>query len=166
MYHLILIDVDGSYQVTTLLAQGRRLYVGTVSGTVGVFDSQSFGLITNFTWHRGKVRTLLLLPEQVKGCVCAEVPKEENELKREETLRLRSLLSSKTPSTTNITNTCFIDNANANLSLVASIGNGRLKLIPETGGVDMESSVVKRKRQTRLSMSFINEDINLLIWHS
>lgn len=155
------LDVDIVQQVTSLLAQGRRLYVGTISGTVAVFDSQSFGLITNFTWHKGKVRTLLLLPEQVKSCVCVEVPfgVEEDKVTRE---RSRSHIKSSLQ-----TNSCFVQNTNCNLSLVASIGNGRLKLVTESKTDTTENSSTRSSRRaTTLSMSVMNEDINLLIWHS
>ena len=151
-------DIDQSQQVTSLLAQGRRLYVGTLSGIVAVFDSMSFGLITQFSWHEGKVRSLLLLPEQIKACVCAEVPIVES---KDKTLsnQLRRCLSVPL---SQVINPCFVPNIGTELSLVASIGNGRLKLLTKE-----EKEEVNMQPSRRFTwMTRAHEDITLLMWHS
>ena len=146
-------DIDRSQQVTSLLAQGRRLYVGTVSGIVAIFDSMSFILITHFSWHEGKVHSLLLLPEQIKACVCAEVPIVES---KDRTLSspLKRCLS--VPSSSQVTNPCFVPNIGTELSLVASIGNGHLKLLTKE----------EKKEANVQPLRCFRKDITLLMWHS
>lgn len=153
-----LLDIDQSHQVTSLLAQSRRLYVGTLSGIVAIFDSMSFGLITQFSWHEGKVRSLLLLPEQIKACVCAEVPIVGSKDRALSSQLKRSL---SVPSS-RVINPCFIPNVGTELSLVASIGNGRLKLL--TKEEKEEANTQPSRRFTW--MSHAHEDITLLMWHS
>ena len=48
--------------------------MGTSGGTVGIFDSESCDLLSSVVWHRGKVRSLLVMPREVEPCICAEVP--------------------------------------------------------------------------------------------
>ena len=143
--------IDRSQQVTSLLAQGRRLYVGTVSGIVAIFDSISFGLITQFSWHEGEVHSLLLLPEQIKACVCAEVPIVESKDRT-----LSSPLKRCLSVSSQVTNPCFVPNIGTELSLVASIGNGHLKLLTKE---EKEEANVQPLRCFR-------KDITLLMWHS
>jgi serine/threonine protein kinase/ankyrin repeat protein/GTPase SAR1 family protein len=133
-------DPDMTNQVTSLLAHGRRLYVGTLTGTVAVFDSLTCGLVTWFSWHQGKVRTLMLLPEEVKTCVCGEIP--INEGRRESQ---HALVSENSNHST--------DNDHMEASLLASIGNGRTKLLTNQS---------PPRRMTRTN----NEDITLLLWNS
>lgn len=129
--------------MTSLLAQGRKLFVGTLSGLVAVFDSQSFGLIARYSWHEGKVRSLLHLPEQVKTCICAEVPLMEEYQTR------TSAGSGKS--------------THHDVCLIASIGNGRVKYGNEEKK-DLENSIGQSRRFTWMTRN--HEDINLLLWHS
>ena len=54
--------------------------IGTTIGSVAIFDSETFNVISYLSWHREKVRTLLIMPSQVEPCICAEIslPDQEN----------------------------------------------------------------------------------------
>lgn len=110
----------------------------------------------------------MLLPEQVKGCVCAEVPFASDDDKE----RARGTAVSTTMFKPSPNNPCCMQNSLSDYSLVASIGNGRLQLMPEGkteptggggGGGDRSSKAMRRRTG---AFSLFNEDINLLIWHS
>jgi len=64
--------IDCSDNVTSLLGHERHLYVGTRSGNVKVYDSESCTLLKQFSLHAGKVCQMLKLPTEVHQCVCAE----------------------------------------------------------------------------------------------
>lgn len=53
--------------------------MGTTIGSVGIFDSETLDVIQLLTWHKDKVRMLLVMPQQVEACICAEVPFPERE---------------------------------------------------------------------------------------
>ena len=148
------VDFDSSQQVTSLLAQGRRLYVGTLSGIVAAFDSQSLGLIARYSWHEGKVRSLLVLPEQVKSCLCAEVP-----------LKTESKQQHIPIATRHVNNKCYMSNSGYDLELIASIGNGRIKYNCTEEKKDLENSMSFHSRHFSW-MNKSHEDITLLVWHS
>ena len=48
--------------------------MGTSIGSVGIFNSKTLEVIQLLTWHKDKVRMLLVMPQQVDACICAEVP--------------------------------------------------------------------------------------------
>ena len=152
-------DADRTYQVTSLLAQGRRLYVGTVSGLVAVFDSLTYNLLTHFLWHKGKVRSLLLLPEEIKACVCAEVAFKGSENKPAFSNFERRGSHSSLGSLQD--NPLFMPNPGGKLSMVASIGNGRRRY----------SCISKAERSSSLKRSMttgvpVRDDVTLLLWNS
>ena len=68
-----------TFQVATLVATGRKILVGTTSGVVGIFDSETRCLIHSLIWHKDKVRTLLVMPKEMEPCICAEIPFPEKE---------------------------------------------------------------------------------------
>lgn len=41
---------------------------------MGIFDSETRDVLQFFNWHKDKVRMLLIMPQQVEPCICAEVP--------------------------------------------------------------------------------------------
>ena len=63
-----------TFQVATLVATGRKILVGSTSGVVGIFDSETRHLLNSFSWHKDKVRTLLVMPKEMEPCICAEIP--------------------------------------------------------------------------------------------
>ncbi|KAL5496266.1 hypothetical protein EMCRGX_G012511 [Ephydatia muelleri] len=67
-------DTECSSNILSLAGQGRKVFVGTSGGSVGVVDSETCAVLKVFAWHQGKVRTLLVMPREVEGCLCAEVP--------------------------------------------------------------------------------------------
>ena len=60
--------------VSSLLASGQFVYVGTSVGVIGVWSSEDARLLQKFHYHMHKVRMLLEMPLQVSACVCPEVP--------------------------------------------------------------------------------------------
>ena len=68
-----------TFQVATLVASGRKILVGTTSGVVGIFDSETLSLLNALHWHKDKVRTLLVMPKEMEPCICSEIPFPEKE---------------------------------------------------------------------------------------
>ena len=56
------------------MAVGRKILVGTTSGVVGIFDSETRCLLNSLSWHKDKVRTLLVMPKEMEPCICSEIP--------------------------------------------------------------------------------------------
>ena len=73
MFILFIIDEKG-LQVSSLLASGPFVYVGTTVGVIGVWSSEDATLLQILHYHEHKVRMLLEMPLQVSPCVCPEVP--------------------------------------------------------------------------------------------
>ena len=63
-----------AFQVTALAASGRKILVGTTSGVVGIFHSETRSLLNALHWHKDKVRTLLVMPKEMEPCICSEIP--------------------------------------------------------------------------------------------
>lgn len=61
------------------MTTGRKILVGTTSGVVGIFDSETRGLLNSLSWHKDKVRTLLVMPKEMEPCICSEIPFPEKE---------------------------------------------------------------------------------------
>ena len=154
------VDADCTYQVASLLGQGRRLYVGTVSGLVAVFDSMTYNLLTHFLWHKGKVRSLLLLPEEIKACVCAEVPFKGSESSKPAFSNFERRVSHATLAGSVQDNPLFMPNPGGKLAMIASIGNGRRKY----------SCAPKPEKNSSLTRSLtgasVRDDVTLLLWNS
>ena len=68
-----------TFQVTALIASGRKILVGATSGVVGIFDSETRSLLSALSWHKDKVRTLLVMPKEMEPCICSEIPFPEEE---------------------------------------------------------------------------------------
>ena len=60
--------------MATLVTAGRKILVGTTSGVVGIFDSETRCLLNSLSWHKDKVRTLLVMPKEMEPCICSEIP--------------------------------------------------------------------------------------------
>ena len=99
---------------------------------MGVVDSETCAVLKVFAWHQGKVRTLLVMPREVEGCLCAEVPivdqGEQTSANRRasgdpqpvENDSVASLLSD---------NPLFVPNLEPDACMVTSIGNGRRQFV-------------------------------------
>ena len=155
---------DFSHQVNTILAEGRRLIVGTLDGLVAIFDSETRVVLSRFNWHEEKVRSLLLLPEQIRPSICAEVgisstkssskdtPSSTNSGKPKTEQSLTTNTSDEEP---HLKNELFLPNSTAETPLIASIGNGRRRM-----------KIDEKIRQKGRGITRYSEDITLLIWHS
>lgn len=64
--------LDKNSQCTSLLGHKNHLYVGTSSGKVEVYDSESGCFLQQFAWHSSKVNALIELPPEIKQSICAE----------------------------------------------------------------------------------------------
>ena len=129
-------DDDGTFQVATLLAHGRKVFIGTTGGTVGVFDSESCQLLNTFDWHKGKVRTLLMMPKEMEPCICSEIPFPEKEEWSNQTADHTNRTRRHPPPVTRqssafsyMNNPMFIPNHDPEAVMICSIGNGRKKFV-------------------------------------
>lgn len=140
--------LSSTHHVNTLLAEGRRIIVGTHDGLVAIFDTESKHLLACYNWHEDKVRSLLVLPEQIRKSICAEVDINSKEDDSGETLATN----------TQPANSQYIPNTLNDGPLIASIGNGRHRL-----STSRRSYGISRP-QTRATRA--DQDITLLLWHS
>ena len=174
---------DITFQVATLAAHGRKIFVGTTSGTVGVFDSEYLQLLNVFSWHKGKVRTLLIMPKEMEPCVCAEIPYSGTEDPSDEsagkyTHRFTGQQPPIKPRTGEqfsfMNNKMFIRNSDPDAVLVTSIGNGRKRFIvneptkaTKAEKVKMfDSAALTTVRRPGEDSHRIGEDVCLLSWKS
>lgn len=138
-------NLDGrDYNVNTLLAHDKVLFAGTMSGVVAMFDSMTRQLLSHLSWHSGKVRFLLALPDRIRACICAEVPLERKTGGR----------TTSPPPSPSIATSCDCVPLSRGRPLIASIGNGRRRY---TATNELEASYEK---------SQAHEDITLLVWQS
>lgn len=157
----------------TLMCAGHKLFVGTSSGVVAIFDSETVNLLKCFSWHKNRVRTLLAMPKQVEPCICAEIPFPDKDNKgcksrsssdphgvRNSASTILSLSANRkyegvtkkeeslTESLSYSDNICFIPNPEPESIMVTSVGNGKV--------VHTQS----------MSSSTHSEDVMLLTWKS
>ena len=148
---------------------------------MGVFDSETCQLLHSFSWHRGKVRTLLVMPKEMEPCICAEVPiveKDEDQFEVNtdpyKATRRHTQLQPPRPSPGHaafsfMNNPMFIPNTEPEAAVITSIGNGRKRLmVNELSKADRlkifdKASVLRRGEG---SVSRHGEDVCLLTWRS
>lgn len=138
-----------------MLAEGRRVIVGTHDGLVAILDTESRDLLACYNWHEDKVRSLLILPEEIRRSICAEV---DINLKEDDSLGTALPVNSSSP-ISHPTNGLFVPNTLVNQPLIASIGNGRHKM-----NTRRNQRNSRPRANTRASGA--DQDITLLLWHS
>ena len=111
LYHCI----DKGSEVTAMIAAKTKIFVGTSGGKVAVLNSETKTFLVTYSWHEGKIYKLLLLPEESKPCICAEIPFKSPEL---------PISTTRTPA---ISNPHSIPNHEPNAAMIISIGEGRIK---------------------------------------
>lgn len=159
---------DISCQVVTMIAKGVKLFVGTSGGVVGIFHSESRELLNSFTWHKEKVRTLLVMPREMEACICNEIPFKDSE--PEQNKSTHNKFQRGMSAFGYIENQHCIHNHEPDAVMLTSIGNGRrryqvieqskqdrIKIFNET-----QQSIGRRPT----SMDKLGEDIVLLQWKS
>ena len=176
-----------------MVATGRKLFIGTTGGTVGVFDSESGQLLNAFSWHKEKVRTLLVMPKEMEPCVCNEIPFPDQEAKQVRsasvpTQTLHPTSGVKEPSGVErcriqrgisafsyFDNHHYIHNPEPEAVMITSVGNGRRRyVVNEQSKEDrvklFDSEVERRNTGQRSRRSDRHnkhgEDIVLLTWRS
>ena len=102
-------------EVSSLLASGQHVCVGTTVGVIGEWSSEDAKMLQCFHYHECKVWMLLEMPLQVSPCICPEV------------------LFSKDKG--NINGDSVYDNSS---HLITSIGNGRKRLLPHSSSTSDE----------------------------
>ncbi len=153
-----------SHQVSTILAEGSRLIVGTLGGLVAIFDSETRHLLSRLNWHQEKVRTLLVLPNQIKPSICAEIgitmetSSPSNTFPPDE--KRSSCAGNTTSTSSNGINKQFITSKTTQGPLLASIGNGRRRM-----NVNNNNYTRQHLQRPRINTR-VGEDISLLIWHT
>lgn len=200
MYHclqchpFILAEDDATFQVATMVAAGRKIFVGTTSGVVGIFDSETRGLLNALSWHKDKVRTLLIMPKEMEPCICSEIPfpeKEEEEkngmaspphvspLHGQHTRILtpvhpatRPKLQRGTSVFSYLDNRFRIQNPEPDAVMITSIGNGRRRYNvheqtkAEKLRIFEKAQLRKHRGDQDSSRSKYGDDVVLLTWRS
>ncbi len=119
---------------------------------MAIFDSLTRTLLSSYRWHEEKVRSLLILPEQIKPSICAEVGVASDQPRDKDGLtRYSSYVKSSTAD-----NKLYLPNNCSDGPLIASIGNGRRRMT-------IHEATPTKRRYTRGAGE---EDITLLLWHS
>ena len=72
--HTHTVKTSKEFKLTCLASSGKAVLVGTNIGTIGIFDAETKKLIRTFKWHVENVQAILIMPEEVIPCMCAEVP--------------------------------------------------------------------------------------------
>ena len=68
------------FKIVSIVGAGRNLIVGTNKGIVGIIDAERKALQPKiFTWHKEEVSQLLVMPKEMKPCICAEIPHPEDD---------------------------------------------------------------------------------------
>lgn len=151
-------DKDITLQVTALAASGKKVFVGTDAGSVGILDSETVQLLRTLHWYNGKVRTLLVMPKEIESCICAEIPAQPDTTKPKK----RPQDSTKNPHNT--------ANTDHNAVIVTTFGNGRTKFSVNEMTKSERAKQFDKKFQSLAplgtSTGRLNEDISLLMWRS
>ena len=101
---------------------------------MGMVDSETCAVLRVFTWHQGKVRTLLVMPREVEACLCAEVPivDQSDPTSADPRAGEGGGMMAGNPrrgedevTTFPTDNPLFVPNAEPDACMVTSIGNGR-----------------------------------------
>ena len=161
---------DPSCQVVTMVAKGVKLFVGTSGGVVGVFDSESVELLNVFSWHKEKVRTLLVMPKEMEACICNEIPFNNLESEHQNGVSKGHKFQRGMSAFAYLENQHCIHNDEPDAVMLMSIGNGRRKYqVSEQSKQerikifnDTQHSIGRRPT----SMDKLGEDIVLLQWRS
>ena len=182
---------DATFQVVTMVATGKKLFVGTTGGTVGVFDSESGQLLNAFSWHKDKVRTLLVMPKEMEPCVCNEIPFPDQEAKQVRSTSVptqtlhphatepsgagRSPMQRGISAFSYFDNHHYIRNPEPDAVMITSVGNGRRRYLvneqTKEDRVKMFDTEVERRNTNQRSLKVDRhnkhgEDIVLLTWRS
>ena len=157
-----------------MVAQGKKLFIGTAGGIVATFDSESGELLNSFSWHKEKVRTLLVMPKEMEPSICNEIPfsgEEENTPDKPSHSRSNPRLRRGISAFSYMDNQHYIDNPEPDSVVITSIGNGRRRYqVHELTKEDRirifnETDQFIGRRPTAI-IDKSGEDIVLLQWRS
>lgn len=183
------LETSQAFQITTLTCTGRKVIVGTSIGAVAVFDSETVSLLNYFSWHKDKVRTLLVMPKQVNPCICAEVPfphqdidvssrqGQEMHMNSRKAPIMKRLAASTAQNHRNFTsqfsyleNKYCVSNPDPDSVLITSVGNGKegYSVVSQSkeDRVKEFDMAAKRRSAYRTGARPHWEDIVLLTWKS
>ena len=156
--------------MSTLAAQGKKVFFGTDCGSVGIIDSETHQLLRCLHWYEGKVRTLLVMPKEVECCVCAEVRlPSQPQTKQEEENRRRPNTNRPSDPYKNPHNVAVRDR---DAVMVTTFGNGRRKYSVHTvtkteRNMQFDKEFMQSSLQARRKTNqFTHENISLLSWKS
>lgn len=153
--------------MSTLAAQGKKVFFGTDGGSVGIVDSETHQLLRSLHWYEGKVRMLLVMPREVECCICAEVPLPSQQETKPDNARRQN---GKKPDPFKNPHNVMIRDRNA--VMVTTFGNGRKKYSVHTvsrseRNMQFDKEFLTSSMPTaKKTNQFIHENISLLSWKS
>ena len=106
-------------EVTAMTTAGKKIIIGAASGEVVILNSEERSVLAYYSWHKGEVEALLVMPEEIKPCICAEIPFEQPS---DAVSDAHKLVVTE--------NNFVIPNPEPNAVMIASIGKGRITLDP------------------------------------
>lgn len=106
-------------EVTAMTTAGKKIIIGSASGEVVILNSEERNILAYYSWHQSEVKALLSMPEEIKPCICAEIPFEQPSDTEFDTHK--SMVTE---------NPYKVPNPEPNAAMIASIGKGRASLDP------------------------------------
>ena len=175
------------------MCSGRKVLIGTTTGVVAIFDSQTVELLNSFKWHKDKVRMLLAIPRQVEPCICAEIPFPEQETTNRNSRASSQELGEESPSISRrrtaaakkqafatqpqrsfnsqfsyLENKYYLQNPEPESAMIVSVGNGKEAYIvhaqTKEERVKAFDKAAMRKSAYRMGSKQQWEDVVLLTW--
>ena len=146
-------------QVTALAACGKKVFLGMDSGAVGILDSETFQMLHTLHWYNGKVRTLLVMPKEIRSCICAEAPTQPDTSRPGDRPQ---------DATKNLHNVPTVD---LNAVILTTFGNSRRKFSKNELSKSEKAKQFDKQAHSLLSSLSASgvrasEDISLLMWRS
>ena len=128
---------------------------------MGVVDSETCTVLKVFAWHQGKVRTLLVMPREVEGCLCAEVPIVDQGEQTSANRRAPGdpqLVENDSVASRLSDNPLFVPNLEPDACMVTSIGNGRRQFTFQ------KLSSTNKAQSDQETIHSVVDDVYLLMW--
>ena len=114
---ILILSNAGKPEVTAITTARKKIIIGVASGEVVVLNSEERRILACYSWHKSEVEVLLTMPEEIKPCICAEIPfKQPSDTVSDASKNMATENKYKVP------------NLEPNAVMIASIGTGRITL--------------------------------------